>query len=93
MADAWEIITAHATDTSDAWTALNSQQTSGGGTPGAAVDEIPFTLGEPIVLTAVLTPQSITASPVETGKITATVANVKVDHDMDIETLPIVEVY
>ena len=92
MADAWEIITANATDTSDAWAALNSQQTAGG-TPGAAVDEIPFTLGEPIVLTAVLTPQAVTASPVETGKITAAVANVKVEHDMDIETLPIVEVY
>ncbi len=28
MADAWEIIVDHATDTSDAWAALNSQETS-----------------------------------------------------------------
>ena len=29
MADAWEIIVANATDTSDAWAALNSQETGG----------------------------------------------------------------
>lgn len=46
--DAWGIIVAHAADTSDAWTALNSQQVTGS-IPGVTV-ELPFTIGGPIQL-------------------------------------------
>jgi len=61
VADAWETITAAAADTSDAWTALNSQQTSSG-VPGSAVDEISFTVLPAVTILANLSEYQLTAS-------------------------------
>ena len=91
MPDAWEILTANATDTTDAWAALNSQQTSSG-TPGTAVNEIPFSLGETIQLTSLLAPQAITATAVAVEPIQADFAAVDMEYATETEALPILEV-
>lgn len=49
MSDAWTLLAANATDTTDAWTALNSQQATSG-IPGKPIDEIRFTLADPFEL-------------------------------------------
>jgi len=55
--DAWEILTANATDTSSAWAALNSQG-SGGISPGLPVDELKFTLSPVVDITGAISIQS-----------------------------------
>lgn len=44
--DAWEVLAANAADTTDAWSALNSQivGTGGGNTPGTPVAELVFAI-------------------------------------------------
>ena len=56
--DAWETLTANATDTTDAWSALGSQQTTGG-IPGKAVDEIRFTIDPPVEVAISVSPVSV----------------------------------
>jgi hypothetical protein len=90
MSDAWELLTANATDTTDAWLALNSQECGGGSTYGAAVDEIPFTLGEPIQLTATIASQELIGN-IAIIAVTATVSPVNVTGTLTTESIPITE--
>ena len=89
MSDAWETLIANATDTTDAWTALNSQE-GGGSIPGSAVDEIPFTLGEPIQLTATISSQELTGNTAIIAA-TAVVSPVNVTGTLITESIPITE--
>ena len=85
--NAWEIITAHAADTSDAWAALNSQECTNGYTTGTAVDEIPFSLDIPILIGATLQGKQIMSS-LSSKEISAIFESVSVSST--IETEPIV---
>ena len=89
MADSWETLVAKATDTTDAWAALTSQKCSGS-TPGSAVDEIPFALGEPIQLTATISSQELTGSTAVVSA-TAVVSPVNVTGTLVTESIPITE--
>lgn len=89
MADAWDTVVAHATDTTDAWSALNSQECDSP-TYGSAVDEIPFALGEPIQLTATISSQELTGSTAVVSA-TAVVSPVNVTGTLVTESIPITE--
>ena len=78
MPDAWETLTANATDTSDAWAALNSQGCSG--IIGRAVDEINFRLE---LKEITYTPQPIT--------IKSIIGIIESNYDTDIGSITILE--
>lgn len=71
MSNAWEILTANATDTTDAWAALNSKVGSVG--TGLVVDELKFNMKIDTPVMGVLTLSKLTgvlSKMVFTGKIT-----------------------
>lgn len=87
--DAWELLTANAADTTDAWAALGSQQTTSG-IPGSAVDEIPFTVGDVVQLSATISPSTVlgTLSLVTTS---ASLQPTALSSTLVTESIPITE--
>lgn len=86
MSTAWELLTINATDTTNAWSALNSQE-CGGSISGSAVDEIPFSLNIPIIIGATLQDKQVIGN-LSSKEISATFESVLVSST--VETEPIV---
>ena len=76
--DAWETLTANAADTTDAWSALNSQEGGGGSfLPGTPVTELSFTF----------TPVASITGSVEIPTLAGTLAPVSVSGSISEVTL------
>jgi len=88
--DAWETLIATATDTTDAWAALNSQQTGGGPVPGTAVNEILFTLTGVTSVTGTIALESVTGST-ELKEITSIIEVSNITESLEPEPLPVNE--
>ena len=89
MADAWKILTANATDTTDAWAALNSQQTTSG-IPGTAVNEIAFTITGVTTIDGSVGPSSVSGAVLLT-ELTASTEIPIITELLEPELLPVNE--
>ena len=89
MSDAWTVLTTYAADTTDAWTALNSQE-GGGALIGSAINELEFSLSYPAQLVSTISIPEISVLVIPTN-ITSTINIQEVQQSMEPESITTTE--
>lgn len=89
MADSWETLVAKATDTTDAWSALNSQECSGG-TMGTAINELSFVLSDPMQIAVTLGANELTAA-IAINELQSTIEVPTVTQSIEPDSITVME--